>query len=360
MGQNGRYVSKTTYNRQVKGDKVSAPKPEKGGELTKTTQNKPENPRRTRAAAKQAQAAKGTTGSSTRVAQTTQPARLPGAAPKALPPGKPGGALARGRGRGGGVGLALTGIALGRALGDAIAGPLKRAVRAEKGEQAAQSGQYGKYAPPERKTTPPPKTTPKATREPERNSSSSDNRSGGGGSGRSTPAVRPAGTQPSSSGARTAPAAKPAAPKERRVSGSTANRESGNYGTSRTNNKLMDGLRKGMRRREESKANEAGSKAMKATGTAKNFQQSGYEAKTKPGKDYSKASTTNQTSTAYGSKSLAGKDDNETTIKTTKMATGNKVGNADTPKNTSKTKSLKEMMDERKKRNQRTTNYGGY
>lgn len=69
-------------------------------------------------------------------------------------------------------------------------------------------------------------------------------------------ASRPAGTQPSRPAASrpTAPAkpASPAASKDRRVSASTANRESGNYGTSRTNNPMIDDAMKGrMRQRED-------------------------------------------------------------------------------------------------------------
>lgn len=52
--------------------------------------------------------------------------------------------------------------------------------------------------------------------------------------------------------------------------------------------------------------------------------------------------------------------DRETTMKPNKMADGKKVGKVDTPK-AKQAKSLKEMMDERKKRyNSRTTSYGGY
>lgn len=70
---------------------------------------------------------------------------------------------------------------------------------------------------------------------------------------------RPAGTQPSrpaasrpSAPAAPAKLASPAAPKDRRVSAATANRESGNYGTSRTNNPMIDDAMKGrMRQRED-------------------------------------------------------------------------------------------------------------
>lgn len=86
--------------------------------------------------------------------------------------------------------------------------------------------------------------------------------------GKPRPAVpRPAGTQPSRPAASrpAAPAAPakpaaPAAPKERRVSAATANRESGNYGTSRTNNPMIDEAMKArMRQREEAQAGASGS-----------------------------------------------------------------------------------------------------
>lgn len=68
----------------------------------------------------------------------------------------------------------------------------------------------------------------------------------GGGSG--TSSARTRSTQPVSSTTSQAPT-------ERRVSAATANRESGNYGTSRSNNKLLDGyLRDRMRQREGASA----------------------------------------------------------------------------------------------------------
>jgi len=62
------------------------------------------------------------------------------------------------------------------------------------------------------------------------------------------PAPKPQATRPA------APASpqKPTAPKERRVSAATANREAGNYGTSRTNNPMIDDAMKArMRQRED-------------------------------------------------------------------------------------------------------------
>lgn len=64
-------------------------------------------------------------------------------------------------------------------------------------------------------------------------------------------ATRPAGSQPSRPAAPASPK-KPAAPKDRRVSAATANREAGNYGTSRTNNPMIDEAMKArMRQRED-------------------------------------------------------------------------------------------------------------
>lgn len=75
----------------------------------------------------------------------------------------------------------------------------------------------------------------------------------------SRPAARPAASRPSTPAAPKKPAA-PASPKERRVSAATANRESGNYGTSRTNNPMIDDAMKArMRQREERQAGASGS-----------------------------------------------------------------------------------------------------
>jgi len=68
--------------------------------------------------------------------------------------------------------------------------------------------------------------------------------SSGGGTRSSTPAPKPAAK----------PAAKPTATAQRRVSASTANREAGNYGTSRTNNPMIDDAMKSRMRQREEKA----------------------------------------------------------------------------------------------------------
>lgn len=66
-----------------------------------------------------------------------------------------------------------------------------------------------------------------------------------------TQSSRPAASRPATPAAPKKPAA-PASPKDRRVSAATANRESGNYGTSRTNNPMIDDAMKArMRQREE-------------------------------------------------------------------------------------------------------------
>ena len=95
---------------------------------------------------------------------------------------------------------------------------------------------------------------------------------------------------------------------ERRVSAATANRESGNYGTSRTNNKMIDDwMREKMRQREDrdltSKSADYGKKAM-----SKQFASSGASAKTDyspktkvDGSKYSGKQPSNRTKTAYNS-----------------------------------------------------------
>jgi hypothetical protein len=72
-----------------------------------------------------------------------------------------------------------------------------------------------------------------------------------------------------------APAA-PAKPTERRVSASTANREAGNYGTSKTNNPLMKDFVARMKDREDKAQASAASKL-----TIKSSVESGYEPKEK-------------------------------------------------------------------------------
>jgi hypothetical protein len=77
-------------------------------------------------------------------------------------------------------------------------------------------------------------------------------------------------TRKPSSSAPKAPAA-PAKPTERRVSASTANRESGNYGTSKTNNPLMKDFVGRMKDREDKAQASAASKVTSKFNTESNF-----------------------------------------------------------------------------------------
>lgn len=125
----------------------------------------------------------------------------------------------------------------------------------------------------------------------------------------SSPApARSSGSSSSTSKPSPKPVPKPAASGERRVSAATANREAGNYGTSRTDNKMIDDwMREKMRQREgrdlTSKGSDYGSKAM-----SKQFASSGASAKTDyspktkvDGSKYSGKQPSNQTKTAYNS-----------------------------------------------------------
>lgn len=123
----------------------------------------------------------------------------------------------------------------------------------------------------------------------------------------SRPAARPAASRPSTPAATKKPAAAPSG--ERRVSAATANRESGNYGTSRTDNKMIDDwMRQKMREREgrdlTSKGSDYGSKAMSKQFASKGASaDTGYTPKTKAdGSKYAGKQPTNETKTAYDSK----------------------------------------------------------
>jgi len=121
-----------------------------------------------------------------------------------------------------------------------------------------------------------------------------------GGTRSSTPTAKPAVPKKATA---------PASSKDNRVSAATANRASGNYGTSRTDNKMIDDwMREKMRQREgrdlTSKSNDYGSKAM-----SKQFASSGTSAKTDyapktkiDGSGYANKQPSNQTKTAYNSK----------------------------------------------------------
>jgi hypothetical protein len=102
------------------------------------------------------------------------------------------------------------------------------------------SADTGRYIPGNQQVkpaAPKPAAKPKPPAPTQSGGGSTQSRSSGGGSSRPAAPAKPA---------------SPAAPKDRRVSAATANREAGNYGTSRTNNPMIDDAMKGrMRQRED-------------------------------------------------------------------------------------------------------------
>jgi hypothetical protein len=97
-------------------------------------------------------------------------------------------------------------------------------------------------------------------------------------------ASRPVASRPAATPAKAKPPAASATSAERRVSASTSNRESGNYGTSKTNNPLMKDMVARMKAREDKAQASAASKL-----TYKPNKDSGYtpKDKVKGSKDYS-------------------------------------------------------------------------
>ena len=97
-------------------------------------------------------------------------------------------------------------------------------------------------------------------------------------------ASRPAASRPAATPAKAKPPAASATSAERRVSASTSNRESGNYGTSKTNNPLMKDMVARMKAREDKAQAAAASKL-----TYKPNKDSGYtpKDKVKGSEDYS-------------------------------------------------------------------------
>jgi hypothetical protein len=97
-------------------------------------------------------------------------------------------------------------------------------------------------------------------------------------------ASRPAASRPAATPAKAKPPAASATSAERRVSASTSNRESGNYGTSKTNNPLMKDMVARMKAREDKAQTAAASKL-----TYKPNKDSGYtpKDKVKGSEDYS-------------------------------------------------------------------------
>ena len=100
----------------------------------------------------------------------------------------------------------------------------------------------------------------------------------------SAAASRPVASRPAATPAKAKPPAASATSAERRVSASTSNRESGNYGTSKTNNPLMKDMVARMKAREDKAQAAAASKL-----TYKPNKDSGYtpKDKVKGSKDYS-------------------------------------------------------------------------
>ena len=129
--------------------------------------------------------------------------------------------------------------------------------------------------------SPKPANLPKPTPKPKPSSATTPSRS-------STPArpaaSRPAASRPAATPAKAKPPAASATSAERRVSASTSNRESGNYGTSKTNNPLMKDMVARMKAREDKAQAAAASKL-----TYKPNKDSGYtpKDKVKGSKDYS-------------------------------------------------------------------------
>jgi hypothetical protein len=129
--------------------------------------------------------------------------------------------------------------------------------------------------------SPKPANLPKPTPKPKPSSATTPTRS-------STPArpaaSRPAASRPAATPAKAKPPAASATSAERRVSASTSNRESGNYGTSKTNNPLMKDMVARMKAREDKAQAAAASKL-----TYKPNKDSGYtpKDKVKGSKDYS-------------------------------------------------------------------------
>lgn len=188
----------------------------------------------------------------------------PTSTPKpSLPKGTRGGALARNprptvkanapRGAGLTAFAATLGAPIAAAAGSAIANAYGKAITKERTDQWRSDGGQGRYVPGNQQVTPP---SPKPTAKPKPTEAAKP-------ATRSQSTISPQSRNTSSTsvsrGSSQPSTPKPAAPKERRVSAATANRESGNYGTSRTNNPLMADLKEAMKRREEKQAGTQGS-----------------------------------------------------------------------------------------------------
>ena len=213
---------------------------------------------------------------------TTKPQQMTGSGTRALPPGQTGGALSRASSAAQGAaknigraGKALTGLKGGllaaalmeggsRAI-DAGVGAYKQAIRTERGQRAAESGQSGRYVPGSQQVRPPapkPAAKPPARPSASRPSQSTPSRSTASGSG----SQRSNAPQPT----------KPAMP------GQKWSDFNPGRGTSKSNNPLLDRDSGGMKLRDRMKQREVSAQGEKAKNLSSNFgQDSGYETKTK-------------------------------------------------------------------------------
>lgn len=231
---------------------------------------------------------------------TTKPQQMTGGGTRALPPGRTGGALSRSSSAAQGAaknigraGKALTGLKGGllaaalmeggsRAI-DAGVGAYKQAIRKERGERAAESGQSGRYVPGGQQSRggmggvgniPPgegPRNNPNfgkpAAKPPARPSAS-----------------RPSQTTPSRNTASSSGSQRSAAPQAPKpaMPGRKWDDFNPGRGTSKSNNPLLDRDSGGMKLRDRMKQREASAQSEKAKNLSSNFgQDSGYQPQTK-------------------------------------------------------------------------------
>lgn len=200
-------------------------------------------------------------------------AKPPATGRPALPPGRsaPGGRM--------GLTGPLIGMQLGKALADTIGGAYGQAIRKERGQRAAETGQYGRYSPGGQQSRggmggvsniPPgegprnntnygkPPARPSASRPSQSTPSRSTASSGGSGTAQGSSATKPA------------------------MPGRKWEDFNPGRGTSKSNNPLLDRDSGGMKLRDRMKQREASAQGEKAKSLSNNFgQDSGYQPKTK-------------------------------------------------------------------------------
>jgi hypothetical protein len=172
--------------------------------------------------------------------------------------------------------------ALSRASSDILSGkPYDPQTVTKASKPKPEPQRQGPAVPARLANSPKPANLPKPTPKPKPSSATTPTSS-------STPAPpaasRPAASRPAATPAKAKPPAASATSAERRVSSSTSNRESGNYGTSKTNNPLMKDMVARLKAREDKAQAAAASKL-----TYKPNKDSGYtpKDKVKGSKDYS-------------------------------------------------------------------------